>query len=252
MEYEDRITIQTPEGLELGLSLAGVGSRFTAAIVDFLIQNAIVVAAAFALLGAEFLTDDELLGGAGGAAFALVLFLVFLGYDILFEVFASGRTPGKRATGIRVVRTGGQPVGFLTSAIRNVLRVIDFMPFMYAVGIVAILATRRNQRLGDLAAGTLVVRERQAASWRFARTRRGSFTAGADAAAAWDVSGITAEEAGAVRSFLERRDDLEPPARAELARALADALRPKVAGVPGGLDDEVFLERVSGAKVARG
>lgn len=250
MEYEDRVTIQTPEGLDLQLTLAGVGSRFVAAIADFLIQNAIVIAAAFALIGSPALAGDDVATGIGAAAWFVVLFLVIFGYDILFEVFASGRTPGKRATGIRVVRDGGQPVNFLTSAVRNVLRLVDFLPFMYTVGIVAILATRRNQRLGDLAAGTLVVRERLGARRREKRPR--PIERDLPTTAAWDVSAVAADEVAAVRSFLERRWELDAEPRADVARSLADGLRPKVAGAPATLGDEAFLEGLAAAKATRG
>src|SRR5919204_560075 len=94
-----------------------------------------------------------------GLWFALSL-LVVAGYDIFVEVLNGGRTPGKMLNGLRVVRVEGHPVGFLTSAIRNVLRPIDFLPGAYLLGAVLILATRKNQRVGDIAAGTLVVRER--------------------------------------------------------------------------------------------
>ena len=249
MEYEDRLTIQTPEGLDLELSLAGVGSRFTAALLDFLIQNAIVIAAVLALVGVEVFAGG--VSGLGGGIFALVLFFVIFGYDVLFEVFASGRTPGKRATGIRVVQSGGEPVGFLTSAIRNALRLVDFLPFMYAVGIVSILATRRNQRLGDLAAGTLIVRERRHERRAAAAGRGRSGGGEADAYAAWDVSAITAEEHAAVRSFLERRAELDDAARADVARALAEALRAKVVAAQDA-GDEAFLETVAAVKARRG
>jgi uncharacterized RDD family membrane protein YckC len=250
VEYEDRVTIQTPEGVDLQLTLAGVGSRFVAAITDFLIQNALVIAAALALLGGSALTGDDVATGLGAALFFIVLFLVIFGYDILFEVFASGRTPGKRATGIRVVRSGGEPVGFLTSAVRNVLRLVDFLPFMYAVGIVAILVTRRNQRLGDIAAGTLVVRERLGARRR--RTAPRPIERPVSEASGWDVGGVTGEEVAAVRSFLERRWELEADPRADVARALAEKLRPKVSGAAAGLGDEEFLEALAATKARRG
>ena len=151
MRYDDTVTIATPEGVDLELTLAGAGSRFVSALVDLGIQ-AVLAIATVAAVGR--------IGGFGQAAVALVTTLVVLGYDIFFEVLASGRTPGKRLNGMRVVRSGGEPVGFLTSAIRNVLRLVDFLPFAYVIGATAILATRKNQRLGDLAAGTLVVRDR--------------------------------------------------------------------------------------------
>jgi uncharacterized RDD family membrane protein YckC len=248
VEYEDRIRIATPEGVDLELTLAGVGSRFTSALVDLLIQVALVVA--FALLFLLGL-DSAGGGGLGAALFAILSFLLFAGYDILFEVYGSGRTPGKRLNGLRVVREDGSPVTFLTSAVRNVLRLIDILPSFYLVGIASILATRRNQRLGDLAAGTLVVRERLARSsgaWRPEEP--------ADRAApgweAWDVSGVTREEATAVRRFLDRRHELTREARSRLGDELATALRPRVAGAPETVQGEAFLEQLAAAKRARG
>jgi uncharacterized RDD family membrane protein YckC len=249
VEYEDRITIATPEGVDLQLTLAGVGSRFTSALVDLAIQLTLVIA--FALL--FFVGLDAVVGGGGlgGAVFAVLSFLLFAGYDIVFEVFASGRTPGKRLNGLRVVCSDGSPVGFLTSAVRNVMRLIDILPTFYLVGIVSILATSRNQRLGDLAAGTLVVRERVGAR---ARRWRPEELAGPTETewAAWDVSGVTRDEVVAVRRFLDRRHELTPEARTRLGDGLAAALRPRVPGVPETVPGEAFLEQLVAAKRARG
>ena len=249
MEYEDRITIATPEGVDLQLTLAGVGSRFTSALVDLAIQLALVLAFAFLFFVG---LDGFGAGGLGGAVFAVLSFLLFAGYDILFEVFASGRTPGKRLNGLRVVRADGSPVTFLTSAVRNVIRLIDILPTFYLVGIVSILVTARNQRLGDLAAGTLVVRERLGAAARDWRPDALAAPAGEPAWAAWDVSGVTRDEVVAVRRFLDRRYELAPEARTRLGRELAAALRLRVPGLPDGVDSETFLEQLVAAKHARG
>ena len=115
------------------------------------------------------------------------------------------------------------------------------------IGAATILATRKNQRLGDVAAGTLVVRDRRAK----AAPSREAAVAPAETAA-WDTSAITAEEVAAVRRFLERRFEIEPAARAELARAFATRLWPKVAGAREGLDAEHFLTLLVAAKMARG
>lgn len=251
MEYEDRVRIETPEGVDLDLRLAGLGSRFVATLIDLLIQAAVVIAAGLALVGVEIFSEGSVASGLGAAVFSVVFFLVILGYDILFEVLASGRTPGKRWTGLRVVRTGGQPVRFITSAIRNLVRLVDFLPFSYAVGAVSILATPRNQRLGDLAAGTLVVRERGGLD---ARTRHAPppRPTAVEAGMTWDVSAITIEELSAVRSFLDRREQLTSDARAQLARTLAGRLRTKVAGAGVPEADERFLEYLAAIKAARG
>lgn len=275
------MSIATPEGVDIDLILAGVGSRFVATVFDQLVQSAILLALAIAagLAGAG--------GGGGGvdptgtgtssgagqldgngdevalaavAVTALLLFSVQFGYHVLFETLASGRTPGKRWTGLRVVTTGGGPVSFLTSVVRNLLRVVDFLPGFYGVAIVSVLATRHNQRLGDIAAGTLVVRERlgprqkRRRRWRRRRGRTAELAAQvplpADAGA-WDVSSVTAEELATVRRFLERRTTLTPQSRSRLAHDLAVRLRPKVVGPGEDLHPELFLEELAAAKAAR-
>lgn len=240
----------TPEGVDLQLTLAGLGSRAVARIVDQAIQTGVIVA-----LG---LLASVAAGGPGGgadvagAAFLLLVFVVQFGYDVLFETLASGRTPGKRWSGLRVVRADGGPVAFVPSAVRNLLRLVDFVPGVYAVGMVAVLASGRNQRLGDMAAGTLVVRERggrrpvdRAVAPAAARWDAVSDTA------AWDVSAVTAEELATVRRFLERRAGLTVEARARLAAELAQRLRPKVVGPPPHQAAEDFLEALAATKAAR-
>ena len=240
MELDDRLSIATPEGVDLELALAGLGSRFVAAVLDALVQAGLIVAAALILLAG-------IGGGVAYAIFFVVTFLVFFAYDILFEVLASGRTLGKRWTGLRVVRVGGAPVGFLTSTARNVMRLVDIIPGMYGVGAVAILATRKNQRVGDVVAGTLVVRERRAYAPPMPYEPHV-----VDAYGPLDVSAITAEELATVRNFLARRHDLEPGPRGALAQTLAARLRPRVGGATGEIrGDETFLEQLAAAKAAR-
>ena len=245
--YEDRISIPTPEGVELELVLAGIGSRLVSSLVDFLVKAVILVA--LFILGAAIGGEDA--GGFLVAVLIIASFLVFFGYDVAFETLASGRTPGKRAAGLRVVRLGGEPVGFMASAVRNLLRLVDMQPGMlYAVGATTMFFSRRNQRLGDLAAGTLVVRERRV-PLPAVRPAVPDFAA-ADRYAAWDVSGVTPFELVTVRRFLERRWQLDPGARNRLGWELAERLRPKVAGAPPNLHPEQFLEALAEAKASRG
>jgi uncharacterized RDD family membrane protein YckC len=246
VEIDDRITIATPEGVDLELTLAGVGSRFVSALVDLMLQ--IVLLVGVSGVGAAV--------GAFGSGFGAVVvlladFLIFAAYDVLFEVFASGRTPGKRLNGLRVVRVDGSPVTFFTSAVRNVLRLVDILPFVapYLVGIVTILVTRRNQRLGDVAAGTLVVRERT--EQPSLRELRAAQPQPAPATYAWDATAVSPDELTAVRSFLARRYELTHEARYRLASDLAGALRPKVVGAPESLGSEAFLEKLAVAKLPR-
>jgi uncharacterized RDD family membrane protein YckC len=245
MDYEDRLTIATPEGVDLELTLAGVGSRFTSALIDYLIQLLILLALGL-VLGVGFGLSPSA-GGFGIAIWIVLGFLLFSGYDVAFEVLASGRTPGKRLNGLRVVLENGGPITFPTSAIRNVLRAIDLLPGTYLVGILSILVSSRNQRLGDHAAGTLVVRERKVLPPEpILRPYRREV-----AAPAWDTSAIGAEELTAVRSFLARRYELTAGARAQVAAELAARLRPQIGGGVGDEPPELFLERLAAAKAER-
>lgn len=248
VEFEDRISIPTPEGVELELILAGAGSRMAAGLIDVAIQGVVVLA--LAVLSA---VGDTV----GLAFFAVASFAVIFAYPLFFETLMSGRTPGKHWVGLRVIRMGGRPVGFVASAIRNVVRLADWLPAGYAIGLVTIIATPRDQRLGDLAAGTVVVRERgRTGSGRGLARRREHVVAGRDAHAepggrGWDVGAVTPQEVATVRRFVERRRDLDPRARLELAEALDARLRPKVAGAPEGIPPETFLETLLQAKEGR-
>ena len=242
MVFEDRLTIETPEGVALELTLAGVGSRFASALVDYLIQALFVIGLAVFLY---FVGLDPFSDGFAATVWTISSFVVFTGYDIAFEVLNSGRTPGKGRNGLRVVRETGAPITFTTSAVRNVLRLVDILPGTYLVGIIAILATRRNQRLGDLLAGTLVVRERRVMPPEVRLSP--SVTT-----PAWDTSAISVDEVDAVVAFLARRWDLPAGARLQLAAELAERLRPKIGGAVAGEGDEMFLERLVAAKRGHG
>jgi uncharacterized RDD family membrane protein YckC len=248
VQYEERTRIATPEGVELELVLAGLASRFMAEIVDatliLLSVGALIVIAALA-------------GGTAGLVIVSVaaggLMLISVLFHVAFEVLAAGRTPGKRMNGLRVVMDGGEPIGVRASSVRNLLRLLEGPPLLYAPAIVAILATRRNQRLGDLAAGTLVVREPKAPGRRQRRRTPAHPAAPAEGLRLtdWDVSAITQDELAAVRSFLARRDAFAPAARRGLARDLAARLGAKVAGQPPNLPAETLLEGIAAAKSAR-
>ena len=237
MEYEDRLTIATPEGVELDLTLAGLGSRFVAGGIDLTIKAILVVLLAIAF---------AVLGDIGIAIVIPMVALVVFAYDVLWEVLGQGRTPGKRWAGLRVVRGDGAPVDLRASLVRNVLRLIDGWPLMYLPTVVLIVATRRNQRLGDLAADTIVVRPR-----RGGQGPSGPPVAAEIPAPDWDVSAVSDEDLAALRAFLERRTTLDGAARARIARRLEAALRERVGGATEP-DTERFLEGVAAAKLARG
>ncbi len=238
----------TPEGVTLEVTLAGVGSRFVAGLVDQILRTALLVSLVVLLTVAAH--RGGLSGGVLEAVLIVAVFLVQFAYDVLFETLASGRTPGKRWTGLRVVRAGGAPVGFVASALRNLLRVIDSLPGFYLVGIIAVMVTRNNQRLGDLAAGTVVVRERHRSVALPGPVVPAPGTPDAGQSL-WDVSTVSAEELATVRRFLDRRATLSPAARDRLALEMANRLGPKVVGPPRDWEAEAFLEYVVAAKQAR-
>jgi uncharacterized RDD family membrane protein YckC len=237
VEYADRVEIVTPEGVDLSIELAGLGSRFIGELIDLLLEGVIILALGIVLYGIG--------GGVPAAVFAVASFLVFFFYNVLFEVRANGRTPGKSGAGIRVIRAGGEPVDFRASTIRNLLRLVDGPLTAYVAGLVSITASAKNQRLGDMAADTLVVRDQKTT----APVPRSPSPIPGDQ---WDTSAISAEELSAVRQYLDRRWQLEHEARNRLAWQLAEGLRPKVAGVPDDVRGEAFLERLAAAKAARG
>jgi uncharacterized RDD family membrane protein YckC len=269
-DYQDRLRIATPEGITVDLILAGLGSRFTATLIDLTLKGLLILAA--------FLVA-AVIGDLGIAVFSVISFAIYFGYDVAFEVLAHGQTPGKRWTGLRVLRDDGRPVDLLSSAIRNVVRLVDGLPLSYLPAMLSILVTERNQRLGDLAASTIVVREPrkgEAANAGFAASvpraqaptpaaapsfggfglppgvealtpvaRAARNAAGGEIL---DVSAVSATDLAAVRSFLDRRADLPAAVRDDLARRIAGALAPRVGGAIAGLDDEDLIEQVSAAK----
>jgi uncharacterized RDD family membrane protein YckC len=245
VSYEDKIRISTPEGIDLELVLAGLGSRVGAGLVDGGIRWVVLLVLGIAI---AFLTAD--LGAWMFLGIYAPLFLVIeIGYDIAFETLNDGRSIGKRSFGIRVVRSGGEPVDFRASAVRNLVRLVDGLLTMYMGGVVAILLSRRNQRLGDVAAGTLVIRDRvlehqHAPALYEHRPPERSGT--------WDVSLVTAEELGTLRRFLERRGTLSIEARNRIAREMATRIRPKISGAPALIHPEALIEEIVRTKTSRG
>lgn len=149
-------TIRTPENLELKYALAGAGSRSAAYVVD-----AIILLFSVQILTNLFFMIFALPFGPQWAAAisGLIVFALFNGYFILFEWLFSGQTPGKRVIGIRVIKQGGYALSFFDVLLRNLMRIVDFLPALYGVGVASLMLTRRCQRLGDIVAGTLVVQQ---------------------------------------------------------------------------------------------
>jgi len=145
---DTRRSIETPEGVELGLRLAGPVVRGYAWIIDVLIRIAIYI-----VIGIVF----GLMGNFGSGLAMIAIFLVEWFYPVVFELYNLGATPGKRSMGIKVVHDDGTEVILQSSLLRNLLRAVDFLPFMYGFGLMSMMFNRDFKRLGDITAGTIVI-----------------------------------------------------------------------------------------------
>lgn len=210
---DGRFTVDLPEQVGLEFQLAGIGARFTAAIIDAAVQLSLIgLGLVLAILGIAPRPGAPALGGLADewialpalAHGALLLwgFTIFWGYHVIFDLSWEGQSPGKRALGLRTLRVDGLPVGPTESALRNLLRPIDLLPIFYGVGGITAILTPLRQRMGDLAAGTVVVRD--ALSPDALRA----------APAPTELSAIA-------EAWVARRDQLSPDHRATLARAIA-------------------------------
>jgi hypothetical protein len=178
-------------------------------------------------------------GTAETVAFSLVAFTVLWGYYPLFEWLRGGQTPGKRMQGIRVVRTSGEPAGFAPVMVRNLLRIVEVyaLPF---IALISMFVTVRGQRLGDLAAGTMVVRDRT-----LPLPQPMGMPPLESGVPALDTIGLTEREYTVLRTFLARRTTLDSAARRQLAASLAATLRRQLGDLPptyADWDDETLIQ----------
>ncbi|AFQ45235.1 RDD family protein [Desulfosporosinus meridiei] len=158
----NQVHITTPEQVSINFKIAGLGSRASANIIDWVILILINVGITFSLIkfSEAYPNTDPLSEAASSYLTAIMIVLLFLllwGYFVFFEFFSSGRTPGKMIVGIKVIQDNGQSITFLASAVRNLFRIIDFLPVLFLLGIIMIFLHSRHKRIGDLAAGTLVI-----------------------------------------------------------------------------------------------
>lgn len=230
----------TPEAVQLRVDVAGLGSRMIAWLLDTLIQLAVLIPL---ILG---FSADGVAGTYELVVLLVLLFAILWLYYPMFEWLWGGRTPGKRAQRLRVVRTDGQPAGFAPIMVRNLLRIVEVILFPF-VAVICMLVTRRAQRLGDLAAGTMVIRERTTHAPQALDLVGGSD----ELLAGLDTSRLTEREYGLIRSFLARRETLDPQARAQLAGRLVASVQKRVVGVDATLGDEPLLEAVAKSYRAR-
>ena len=244
--------VVTPEAVQLDFQAAGVGSRGVALFLDLLVLVTVAIGVS---IGASLIVATEGLGLSDTAAIVVVLilnFLVFFGYPVALETLWRGRTLGKAAMGLRVVTVDGAPVRFRHAAIRAALQLIDLGFFGGLPAVISMLVTRRHQRLGDLVAGTMVLRERLASGVLHPARFGVPYGLGTYAETV-DAAGLTEQEYSILRSFLLRAGELEPAVREQLARRLADRLAAKLgAEPPAQITTEQFLVTLAARYQQRG
>src|SRR5579875_1867767 len=162
--FADQLSIDTPEQVALEFPVAGIGSRFVALLLDHIIQFGtiivlVLVVTAIMAAGGEH-AQDRLAGKWFIAGVTFIFFLIIWGYFALFEAFWHGQTPGKRAMKLRVIKDTGRQITLFEALARNLLRFVDYLPSLYLAGAITMLCNKRSKRLGDLAAGTIVIHER--------------------------------------------------------------------------------------------
>ena len=251
-----RLSIDTPELVALEFPLAGIGSRFIAILIDYILQFAALVALILVMI--LFLPSMQKFESASAkwmvAILILVPFLLHWGYFTLFEGLWHGQTPGKRVAKIRVIQQSGRAITIFESLSRNFVRAVDFLPVFYVVGSISIFMTHRNQRLGDLVAGTLVVHEGQANAQAPLGNTRLFTQIAPQAAAVPRVSSIPADALGrlaaadlqAIETFLERRLDMTLEVRQSLATRLVASTSARMNVLPPTtMHPETFLEEIA-------
>jgi uncharacterized RDD family membrane protein YckC len=217
------LKVETPELLELRLPLAGIGPRFLAALVDYLIlmlTTGLLVVVAIAVISIGAIPSSS--GNPGvlaiiiGVAFGLLAILIWVGYFAVIEWSWNGQTIGKRLTGIRVIKRNGTSITFRDAFIRALMRLVDWLPANGLVALVSFFATKNQQRLGDLVADTVVVRE-------FRSRLPLNWTGGALPASSGKGE-LSPQLLHAIGSYLSRCAALSTATREELSRACIRAL----------------------------
>ena len=239
----EKLNIDTPEQVALEFSLATIGSRFLALAIDTLVQVACGLAL-FMLVGMTIWVTGSADTSARPWFLAVLViggFLIYYGYFAVFETIWNGQTPGKRIIGLRVIHASGRPISAWEAILRNVVRIADQMPVIYAIGIVSVFATERSQRLGDLAAGTVVVHERLVE----ARLEVVTPERGPPRQTYHGARQLAPEEISVIELFFRRRGQLDGYARIRTAHQIARRVRERL-GVTAQIDDEQLLEEVIG------
>jgi uncharacterized RDD family membrane protein YckC len=249
MRFFNRITIQTPESVELEFTLAGIGNRAYALLIDYIIWGLTLLVFMYASIFLLFQLSlfKNLRNDSSGLWYLgiqlLIIFAIFVGYFVLFETIWQGQTPGKRFVKIRVICDDGRPIGLQQATIRALIRPFDDLLF---IGAFLISLNKLEKRLGDLVAGTLVIQEERG-------TKATNLTVSDEAKKLADrleieadLSQLLPEDFAVIRDYLQRRNGLLPQARTELSRKLAERVKEIIVweNMPSGVTPSLFLEAV--------
>lgn len=244
----EQLSVETPEQIDINFQKAGIGSRFYAALLDTLLIMLIVLIGTY--VNEKFINElQNTLGRWFAAVGMIVVFALFWGYYMVFEITTNGQSPGKLALGLRVIKEGGYPINFADSAIRNLVRVVDFLPFCYGAGLLVMLINRNWQRLGDLAAGTLVVKApRKNQEFTDITSKKSTpsiyISSQEFLYADWiQLDAVTESELDMIREYLSRRPVLSTPRRFELAQTIGRPIAEKMGG-QGTIRYDKFLEEI--------
>ena len=226
---DKKLTVLTPESVEFELELADLGSRFIAILIDTIIQILLLLPVIVLIGLMEFFFPGEnnpapFASWITGILFILLFILGFSGYHIFFELIWNGKTPGKRIASIKVIRDGGFPVEVTSSFIRNLIRIVDFIPFYYFAGIISIVLSKNKKRLGDIVAGTMVIKEYADIPPPVMIKHEGS----SNSINLSCLEKITEKEYTLISELLLRHDQLDITARKSIASQIAGALIEKL------------------------
>jgi uncharacterized RDD family membrane protein YckC len=242
----EKLTIETPEQTSIEFPLAGIGSRFLAVLLDSLIQVAAMIVLGLIFVGLGFSASAAGFGQSSiarvwiTAVLIFVYFLLMYGYFMLFESIWNGQTPGKRWTQIRVIKDSGQPITAIDAVGRNLLRIVDQLPFAYGVGVICAWISPQSKRLGDYVAGTVVVHEKpfETVAPRWDEPARSSTHQ-------YGANRLTPEEFALVETFLSRRSALEAGVRYDTAAGIMRRIESKLTLPPERPTPEKILEELS-------
>ncbi len=233
----DQFVVETPENIRFGYDVADIGSRFLALLIDTLIQAVLYVLLG---IGMIFLATrlsqidlPRLVSDALAVLLILVIFMIQFGYFLFFEIILNGQTPGKRLFHLRVIKDNGYPLSPVDAIIRNLVRVIDFFPGAYGIGVVTMFFNKRAKRLGDFAAGTLVVKMRDEVRLQHLVTTAAT-AAPSTANANGEVRRLEEDDIALAESFLARRNQMTNPApmTLQIAQRLAKKMELPDAAIP--------------------